>query len=74
MCLISLISGGRIQTVLTLRTHHIRRDAKENGTRKFALPVGRGTGIDTKKARDMHSKLLSGYIIDLLHTSIHLDT
>ncbi|AMQ82402.2 site-specific integrase [Pseudomonas glycinae] len=51
MCLISLISGGRIQTVLTLRTHHIRRDAKENGTRKFALPVGRGTGIDTKKSK-----------------------
>lgn len=51
MCLISLVSGARTQSVLTLRTQHIRQDAKENGTRKFALPIGRGTGVDTKKSK-----------------------
>lgn len=51
MCLISLISGARTQSVLTLRTAHVRRDAAIDGTRKFALAIGTRTGIDTKNSK-----------------------
>ena len=46
--LISLFSGARIQTVLTLRLRHVSRPPAEIPGNDFRLKAGPGTGIDTK--------------------------
>lgn len=51
ICIFALLTGARIQTVLTLRKQNITNIAEENGTRTFSLKVGNGTGVDTKKGK-----------------------
>lgn len=45
--LIGLCTGARLQTVLTLRLRDFLQEPKNNGD-EFRLPVGPGTGVDTK--------------------------
>lgn len=46
--LVSLFSGARIQTVLTIRVRHVTQNPADIGGNDFRLPCGPGTGIDTK--------------------------
>jgi integrase len=46
--LVSLFSGARIQTVLTIKVRHVMQNPVEIGGNDFRLPCGPGTGIDTK--------------------------
>mgnify|MGYP006402357785 CR=1 FL=1 len=53
--LIALTTGARIQTVFTLRVKHIPiPKTGVNQTDKLCLKVGRGTGIDTKRQKQMN--------------------
>lgn len=47
--LLALATGARIQTVLTIRLRHVINPASDSVLVK--LPVGRGTGIDTKRGK-----------------------
>lgn len=51
--LFSLLTGARIQTVLTLRVKHITQDLDSILSGELRLPVGPGTGIDTKNDKKM---------------------
>lgn len=44
---IALFTGARIQTILTLRVHHVLSDFAADVT-EILIPVGQGTAIDTK--------------------------
>ena len=46
--LVSLFSGARIQTVLTIKVRHVMQNPAEISANDFRLPCGPGTGIDTK--------------------------
>jgi hypothetical protein len=46
--LVSLFSGARIQTVLTIKTRDVALNPKEIAGDDFCLKAGPGTGIDTK--------------------------
>ncbi len=45
---VALLTGARIQTVLTMRVRHVRLKLADN-VDPVTLPVGPGTGIDTKR-------------------------
>lgn len=45
--LVAWLTGARIQTVLTLRIRHVK-DPVANGVTEIRIPVGPGTGVDTK--------------------------
>ena len=45
---LSLVSGARIQTVLTFRLHHVLLDMDGSDLNEVRIPAGPGTGIDTK--------------------------
>lgn len=64
--MIALFTGARIQTVLTFRVGHVMRpiQAKEAEVR---LPVGPGTGIDTKNDKRM-SLHLPAWLYEKLRT------
>ncbi len=49
--LFSLLSGARIQTVLTVRVRHVSRNPDEIVGPDFRLKAGPGTGIDTKNGK-----------------------
>lgn len=66
-CLFSLTTSARTQTVLTLRLSDIVTIAEENGTRKFSLKIGGGTGIDTK-----NGKLHLLKVPEWLHYKLHV--
>lgn len=55
--LLALLTGARIQTVLTMRLMHIRKLAAEQPdaeeSTNIRCPVGPGTGIDTKRDKRM---------------------
>ncbi len=46
--LFGLLTGARIQTVLTFRVRHVRPEMSSVTSVELRLPVGPGTGIDTK--------------------------
>jgi hypothetical protein len=46
--LVSLLTGARIQTVLTLQARHVLTDTALVSAPELRLPVGPGTGVDTK--------------------------
>lgn len=50
--LFSLLTGARIQTILTFRVRHALVEL-EDGQVELRLPVGPGTGIDTKNDKKM---------------------
>jgi len=47
-----LATGARIQTVLTLRVRHVQLEVQD-GAQEIRLPVGPGTGVDTKNNKRM---------------------
>lgn len=51
--LLGLVSGARIQTVLTLRKKHVLHDTSHSESTEMRLAVGPGTGIDTKNNKRM---------------------
>ena len=51
--LFSLLTGARIQTVLTLKVKHVISDLKSNNSNEIRLPIGPGTNIDTKNNKKM---------------------
>ncbi|KVT54011.1 hypothetical protein WK55_22005 [Burkholderia ubonensis] len=61
-----LATGARIQTVLTLRVWHARLEAPEH-MGELRLPVGPGTGIDTK-----HGKRATMHIPCWLQERLHI--
>jgi integrase len=52
--LMGLLTGARIQTILTLRVRHVQQEVGDDQKeRTLRLPVGPGTGIDTKWDKQM---------------------
>ena len=51
--LFSLLTGSRIQTVLTLKVKHVISDLEINNSNEIRLPIGPGTDIDTKNDKKM---------------------
>jgi len=51
--LFALLTGARIQTVLTLKVKHVMLDFKTNSSNEIRLPIGPSTGIDTKNDKQM---------------------
>lgn len=51
--LFSLLTGARIQTVLTLKVKHINQQVIDNNSNEIRLPIGPGTSIDTKNDKKM---------------------
>ncbi len=54
--LLALFTGGRIQTILTLRVYHVRFDLPDDVS-EIRFPVGSGTNVDSK-----HNKQISIFI------------
>lgn len=53
MHLLALLTGARIQTVLTFRLGHILPERIVSDQDEIRIPVGYGTGIDTKNDKKM---------------------
>jgi hypothetical protein len=51
--LLGLLTGARIQSILTFRVRHITKDVKGDLNGEIRLPIGPGTGIDTKNNKKM---------------------
>lgn len=51
--LCSLLTGARIQTILTFRLHHVFTEIDNPNLFEVRIPVGPGTGIDTKNDKKM---------------------
>jgi integrase len=49
--LLSLLTGARIQTVLTIQKHHVSIDPKDLVGSTYRLTCGPGSGIDTKRSK-----------------------
>jgi len=57
---IALFTGARIQTVCTIQVRHIWRDLDGQGN--LRLPVGGGSGVDTKWGR-MMTLIIPGWLV-----------
>lgn len=66
--LLALFSGARIQSVLTFQVHHMQLNLPEELT-EIRIPVGPGTGIDTK-----YDKRLTLFIPRWLYEKLRLYT
>lgn len=51
--LFGLITGARIQTILTFKVRHIRMGIDQLDPYEIRLPVGPGTGVDTKNDKQL---------------------
>ncbi|WP_322050655.1 hypothetical protein [Paraburkholderia bannensis] len=51
--LMGLLTGARIQTILTYRVKHALLEPKGGPERELRVPIGTGTGIDTKFGKRM---------------------
>ena len=51
--LFGLLTGARIQTILTIRVRHALLDLNDIPNGNLAFPIGPGTGIDTKHDKPM---------------------
>ncbi len=45
---LALVSGARLQTILTMRLHHVLTDMAGSELKEIRIPAGPTTGIDTK--------------------------
>lgn len=52
MHLVSIFTGARIQTVLTLKIKHVMREGLLSDVLEVSIPAGPGTGIDTKGSKN----------------------
>ena len=51
--LVALASGARIQTILTFRLHHFKKNLENSNLLEIKIPAGIGTDIDTKNDKKM---------------------
>lgn len=51
--LFGFLTGARIQTILTFRVRHVLPQVGEQQTEELRVPIGPGTGIDTKNNKQM---------------------
>jgi integrase len=51
--LLAMLTGARIQTVLTFRVGHVLREWDSSVQGEVRIPVGHGTGIDSKDNKQM---------------------
>lgn len=51
--LFGLLTGARIQTILTFRVRHVLMELDESEPTELRFPVGPGTGIDTKHDKQL---------------------
>jgi len=51
--LFGLLTGARIQTILTFRIRHVMFELDDNQQGELRFPIGPGTGIDTKHDKQM---------------------
>lgn len=51
--LLGLITGARIQSVLTLRVRHVKQEVQLDESSEIRLPIGGSTGVDTKNDKQM---------------------
>lgn len=51
--LFGFLTGARIQTILTFRVRHVLLQVEEQQTEELRVPIGPGTGIDTKNNKRM---------------------
>jgi hypothetical protein len=69
--LVALLTGARIQTVLTLRLRHVRLQAV-HGSLDYGLRIGPGTGVDTKGDKLM-SLFIPAWLYEKLRTYSYSD-
>lgn len=62
---IALFTGARLQTVLTLRVKNFQRDTYDMH-RMYQIPVGSGTGVDTKKGK-RYTLIVPGWLMEALY-------
>lgn len=60
---IALFTGARIQTICTIRVRHIWKALDGDGD--LRMPIGAGTGVDTKSGRQMTLKVPGWLVQDL---------
>lgn len=63
MFYLSLFTGARIQTVCTIQVRHVWQ--KLDGDGNLRLPIGKGTGVDTKGGRNM-TLIIPGWLVESL--------
>ncbi len=68
---VTLLSGARIQTVLTLRLGPFLKTTREINQWPFKLQCGPGTGIDTKGNRTNVHLAIQRELYESLHTYAH---
>ncbi len=51
--LLALASGARLQTILTIRLHHVLTDMSGSNLNEIRIPAGPSTGIDTKNNKKL---------------------
>lgn len=51
--LFALLTGARIQSILTFSVQHVRMDLKDPTQAELRIPIGPGSGIDTKNNKRM---------------------
>ncbi len=51
--LMGLVTGARMQTVCTMKVYHVETDAPDDQNYDLRLPIGPGTGVDTKGDKRM---------------------
>lgn len=61
---IAIFTGARLQTVLTLRTKNVQRSSYVP-YRLYQVPVGNGTGVDTKNGKRF-TLLIPGWLMETL--------
>ena len=69
--LMGLLTGARIQTILTFRIRHVQLDL-DDGQKELRLAVGPGTGIDTKWDKQMALHIPT-WFYRMLSTYAHSD-
>ncbi|MBK4992472.1 site-specific integrase [Pseudomonas sp. S37] len=57
---LALFTGARMQTICTIQVRHIWKDLDGNGD--LRLPIGAGTGVDTKSGTNM-TLLIPGWLV-----------
>lgn len=49
----AMLTAARIQTILTLKVKHVNVEIPSGFSGRTAIPVGKGTGVDTKRGKRM---------------------
>lgn len=68
--LFGILTGARIQTILTFQVRHVMDELAVNPNGDVRIPIGGGTGIDTKKNKKMVLHLPS-WFYEMLRTYVN---